>query len=221
MRSKDKTLAEIYHMVLVEHWSFYDEIQDLKGSEFLIFNGHIVSEGVDGVPNRCELIDEEQAFGVIAEYAHTPDALNRLLDFVKKHSKQYCRSCNRCVDGFDYHCKCFADSKGIRASDGDKTPYRVPKRNSCYTVFLVLRNGVQFSTLRHLFFFHMVLIRKGMRTYDYILAMKEVNQSLEVEPFKELDFYSDESDSPEKPTFISNFASLGAFAQLDLLYTCL
>lgn len=41
-------------------------------------------EEVDGVPGRCELIDEEQAFGVIVDYAHTPDALSRLLDYVRE-----------------------------------------------------------------------------------------------------------------------------------------
>ncbi|XP_062029700.1 UDP-N-acetylmuramoyl-L-alanyl-D-glutamate--2,6-diaminopimelate ligase MurE homolog, chloroplastic [Rosa rugosa] len=40
-------------------------------------------EEVDAVPGRCELIDEEQAFGVIVDYAHTPDALSRLLDSVR------------------------------------------------------------------------------------------------------------------------------------------
>lgn len=41
-------------------------------------------EEVDAVPGRCELIDEEQAFGVIVDYAKTPDALSRLLDFVRE-----------------------------------------------------------------------------------------------------------------------------------------
>lgn len=41
-------------------------------------------EEVDAVPGRCELIDEEQAFGVIVDYAHTPDALSRLLDYVRE-----------------------------------------------------------------------------------------------------------------------------------------
>lgn len=41
-------------------------------------------EEVDAVPGRCELIDEEQAFAVIVDYAHTPDALSRLLDTVRE-----------------------------------------------------------------------------------------------------------------------------------------
>ncbi|XP_058732023.1 UDP-N-acetylmuramoyl-L-alanyl-D-glutamate--2,6-diaminopimelate ligase MurE homolog, chloroplastic [Vicia villosa] len=41
-------------------------------------------EEVDAVPGRCELIDEEQAFGVVVDYARTPDALSRLLDSVRE-----------------------------------------------------------------------------------------------------------------------------------------
>ncbi|KAL1109419.1 hypothetical protein V6Z11_D03G176200 [Gossypium hirsutum] len=41
-------------------------------------------EKVDAVPGRCEVIDEGQAFGVIVDYAHTPDAVYRLLDFVRE-----------------------------------------------------------------------------------------------------------------------------------------
>jgi UDP-N-acetylmuramyl tripeptide synthase len=41
-------------------------------------------EEVDSVPGRCELIDEEQAFAVIVDYAHSPDALSRLLDTVRE-----------------------------------------------------------------------------------------------------------------------------------------
>lgn len=41
-------------------------------------------EEVDAVPGRCELIDEEQAFAVVVDYAHTPDALSRLLDTIRE-----------------------------------------------------------------------------------------------------------------------------------------
>lgn len=43
-------------------------------------------EEVDAVPGRCELIDEEQAFGVIVDHAQTPDSLSRLLDHVRELS---------------------------------------------------------------------------------------------------------------------------------------
>lgn len=44
------------------------------------------------------------------------------------------------------------------------------------------------------------------------MAMKEENQSMELDPFDDSDFSSDEStdfDSPEKPTFVSRFICRG------------
>lgn len=41
-------------------------------------------EEVDAIPGRCELIDEEQVFGVIVDHARTPEALSRLLDGVRE-----------------------------------------------------------------------------------------------------------------------------------------
>jgi UDP-N-acetylmuramyl tripeptide synthase len=42
-------------------------------------------EEVDAVPGRCELIDDELIDEeLIVDYAHTPDALSRLLDTVRE-----------------------------------------------------------------------------------------------------------------------------------------
>ncbi|GAB2296841.1 hypothetical protein Dimus_030942 [Dionaea muscipula] len=41
-------------------------------------------EEVDAVPGRCELIDEEQTFGVIVDHAQTPNSLSRLLDLMRE-----------------------------------------------------------------------------------------------------------------------------------------
>ena len=50
---------------------------------------------------------------------------------------------------------------------------------------------------------------QGIRTYDYILAMREENQSMELESFEDSDFSSDDSIdfdySPKKTTFVSRF----------------
>ncbi|CAN1253864.1 UDP-N-acetylmuramoyl-L-alanyl-D-glutamate--2,6-diaminopimelate ligase MurE homolog, chloroplastic [Linum perenne] len=42
------------------------------------------TEEIDAVPGRCELIDEEQAYGVIVDYARTPAGLSKLLDSVRE-----------------------------------------------------------------------------------------------------------------------------------------
>ncbi|XP_018460574.1 protein S-acyltransferase 18 isoform X1 [Raphanus sativus] len=77
-------------------------------------------------------------------------------------------------------------------------------------VTLVLLMAYASATMGQLFLFHVVLIRKGMRTYDYTLAMREENQFTVMDHFDELDLSSDESsvfDSPERPrqTLISKF----------------
>ncbi|XP_020581132.1 uncharacterized protein LOC110025164 [Phalaenopsis equestris] len=41
-------------------------------------------EQMEGVPGRFELIDENQGFPVIVDYAHSPDALSRLLDAARE-----------------------------------------------------------------------------------------------------------------------------------------
>ena len=41
-------------------------------------------EEVDAVPGRAELVDEGQSFAVVVDYAHSPDALERLLDTVRE-----------------------------------------------------------------------------------------------------------------------------------------
>lgn len=51
-----------------------------------------------------------------------------------------------------------------------------------------------------------------MRTYDYILAMREEKEAMELESFDDSDLSSDDSidfDSPEKPTLMSRILCKG------------
>ncbi|XP_022151860.1 protein S-acyltransferase 18 isoform X2 [Momordica charantia] len=106
--------------------------------------------------------------------------------------------------------RCFADKKGMEMELRRRLHIDFPREALVtITVFLVFMTAYGSAALGQLFLFHVVLIKKGMRTYDYILAMKAESQSIIEDPFDEdLDFSSDEDfDSPEKKTsLVSRFA---------------
>ncbi|XP_060217523.1 protein S-acyltransferase 18 isoform X2 [Lycium barbarum] len=104
--------------------------------------------------------------------------------------------------------RCFANKRSIEQEIQRRFSAKFPRgvlATICAILFLM--TSYCSAALGQLFFFHIVLIRKGMRTYDYILAMREENQSMELlESSEDSDSSSDESidfDSPEKPSLIS------------------
>ncbi|KDP28346.1 hypothetical protein JCGZ_14117 [Jatropha curcas] len=113
--------------------------------------------------------------------------------------------------------RCFADKTGIESELLRKLHVHFPRwALATISVLLVLMTAYGSAAMGQLFFFHVVLIRKGMRTYDYILAMKEENQSMELDPFDDSDFSSDSDfDSPEKPSFVSRFICRGHKGNLN------
>ncbi|XP_065864115.1 protein S-acyltransferase 18 [Euphorbia lathyris] len=103
--------------------------------------------------------------------------------------------------------RCFADKKGIERELQRKLYVEFPRGVlATISVMLVLMTAYSSAAMGQLLFFHVVLIRKGMRTYDYIMAMKEENQSMHLDPFDDSDFSSDSDlDSPKRSTFVSRF----------------
>ncbi|CAL1398773.1 unnamed protein product [Linum trigynum] len=104
--------------------------------------------------------------------------------------------------------RCFTDKKGMEMELQTRLHMEFPRAVlATIAVLLVLMTAYSSAAMGQLFFFHVVLIRKGMRTYDYILAMKEVSELVESEddPFDDdSDFSSDSDyDSPQRPKFIS------------------
>ncbi|XP_011079468.1 protein S-acyltransferase 18 isoform X1 [Sesamum indicum] len=107
--------------------------------------------------------------------------------------------------------RCFADSKSIEQELNKRHYVKFPRGVlAALSVIFVLLTTYSTAALGQLFFFHVLLIRKGISTYDYILAMKEENQSMELESLEDSDFSSDDeegdessdSDSAQKHAFI-------------------
>ncbi|KAJ9543136.1 hypothetical protein OSB04_022843 [Centaurea solstitialis] len=98
--------------------------------------------------------------------------------------------------------RCFTDAQGMDRELVRKLHFHFPRGVlSAICVLLVLLTAYGSAALGQLFFFHVVLIRKGMRTYDYIMAMKEENELLdELEMSEDSDFEEsiDSDSSPEK-----------------------
>ncbi|KAJ6320056.1 hypothetical protein OIU76_005565 [Salix suchowensis] len=103
--------------------------------------------------------------------------------------------------------RCFTDKKGIERELERRLHVEFPRAVlATISVLLVLMTAYSSAAMGQLFFFHLVLIRKGIRTYDYILAMREVNESMELDPFDDSDFSSDSDfDSPKKSATVSRF----------------
>ncbi|KAL6504958.1 hypothetical protein OROGR_024775 [Orobanche gracilis] len=104
--------------------------------------------------------------------------------------------------------RCFADSNGIQRELSSRHYHKFTRGLlAALSILLVLLTTYSTAALGQLFFFHVLLIRKGISTYDYILAMKEENMSMELESSLE-DSSSDDddddeeediTDSPQKP----------------------
>ncbi|KAL8138273.1 hypothetical protein V2J09_004274 [Rumex salicifolius] len=102
--------------------------------------------------------------------------------------------------------RCFADKKGMEQELARRHFVTFPRGVlAAIAVLLVVMIAYGLAALGQLFFFHLVLIQKGLRTYEYILAMKDNSKFHELD---ESDWSSDDSfefeESPTRPIAVAS-----------------
>ncbi|KAL3685000.1 hypothetical protein R1sor_003022 [Riccia sorocarpa] len=166
---------------------------------------------------------------------------------IYKQSK-HCRACDKCVDGFDHHCRWLNNCIGKKNyktfvalmtasllmlitqwSIGIFVLVRCFRGKHKFDAEIVQKLGSSFSRvpfvivvtlctflamlatlpLTQLLFFHLILIKKGITTYDYIVAIREQdNPEAPGEPHLPRSLSS--SPASSTATGLSNGSSLGA-----------
>ncbi|BBN00402.1 palmitoyltransferase ZDHHC1/11 [Marchantia polymorpha subsp. ruderalis] len=164
-----------------------------------------------------------------------------------KHSK-HCRACDKCVDGFDHHCRWLNNCIGKKNyktfvavmvasllmlitqwSIGIFVLVRCFRDKHKFDEEIVEKLGSSFSRvpfvvvvtlctflamlatlpLTQLLFFHLILIKKGITTYDYIVAIRE-QDTQEAPGETHLARSLSSSPASSTATAVSNASSIGA-----------
>ncbi len=87
----DKTTEMKLATKLVGKFNVYNAVAAVAATYLLHVDKHHIGEGLldlEAVPGRMETIDVGQSFSVIVDYAHTPDALQNLLETLSALTKR-------------------------------------------------------------------------------------------------------------------------------------
>ncbi|KAK1274487.1 putative S-acyltransferase [Acorus gramineus] len=121
---------------------------------------------------------------------------------VDMHSK-HCRACDKCVYGFDHHCRWMNNCVARKNYITFFTLMIVSLVWVCLTLAVSSLQAIStaFSLmasvpLAELFLFHMLLIRKGMTTYEYVLAMRAAEEGVPVDHSVDVDQHHSGPSSP-------------------------
>lgn len=126
-------------------FSIYNALAAIGAARSIGIDPKIISEAlgkVSGVPGRLERILEVQGFGVIVDYAHTPDALKNVLDTIRDFAEGRVITVFGCGGDRDMEKRPLMGEVAGRQSDFSIITSDNPRSEDPHTIISMIEEGV-------------------------------------------------------------------------------
>ena len=138
-------MNQVIKLSIPGRFSVYNALAAIGASRLLGIDPEVISdalEGVNGVPGRLESIQEIQSFSVIVDYAHTPDALENVLNTIRNFTEGRVITVFGCGGDRDMQKRPLMGEVAGRLSDYSIITSDNPRSEDPYSIINMIEKGM-------------------------------------------------------------------------------